>query len=181
MSYLVESENLRRKQQELQQDNNNTNNLNKDIDSTTNRLTDNNNDFNSTSNNKKGRKSKKTLKKNQNKTRNNSASDLNEDKKLNRIKKHKSDQSFDNSLSAKNNRNSSSFNNNNNGYSININEQKLTKNALFHSPTSILTKLDLKTLFQPSVFESLPRHFQLKVIKLLPECDRQVDSTGSFK
>lgn len=56
-----------------------------------------------------------------------------------------------------------------------------SQNALFHSASSLLTKLDLKALFQPSLFESLPRQSQLKLIKLLPECDRQLDSHGSFK
>ena len=64
---------------------------------------------------------------------------------------------------------------------IQFDEQQFTKNALFHSPSSLLTKLDLKTLFQPLIFESLPRQSQLKLIKLLPECDRQLDSHGSFK
>lgn len=64
---------------------------------------------------------------------------------------------------------------------IQIDEQQFTKNALFHSPNSLLTKLDLKVLFQPIIFESLPRQSQLKLIKLLPECDRQLDSHGSFK
>ena len=62
-----------------------------------------------------------------------------------------------------------------------IDELQFSKNALFHSPSSLLTKLDLKTLFQPAVFESFPRQSQLKLIKLLPECDRQLDSHGSFK
>jgi hypothetical protein len=60
-------------------------------------------------------------------------------------------------------------------------EQIFSINALFHSPSSLLTKLDLKSLFQPALFESLPRQSQLKLIKLLPECDRQLDSHGSFK
>ena len=59
--------------------------------------------------------------------------------------------------------------------------QTFSVNSLFHSPTSLLTKLDLKALFQPAIFESLPRQSQLKLIKLLPECDRQLDSHGSFK
>jgi len=62
-----------------------------------------------------------------------------------------------------------------------IDDQQFTKTALFHTPTSLLTKIDLKSLFQPSIFESFPRHSQLKLIKLLPECDRQLDSHGSFK
>ncbi len=66
-----------------------------------------------------------------------------------------------------------------------LNEQNdnqiFSTNALFHSSSSLLTKLDLKALFQPSIFESLPRQAQLKLIKLLPECDRQLDSHGSFK
>jgi hypothetical protein len=62
-----------------------------------------------------------------------------------------------------------------------IDELQFSKNALFHSPSSLLTKLDLKTLFQPAVFETFPRQSQLKLIKLLPECDRQLDSHGSFK
>jgi hypothetical protein len=64
---------------------------------------------------------------------------------------------------------------------LHITENHLTTNALFHSPASVLTKLDLKTFFQPTVFESLPRQSQLKLVKLLPECDRQLDSHGSFK
>ena len=59
--------------------------------------------------------------------------------------------------------------------------QLFTLNSLFNSPSSLLTKLDLKTLFQPALFESLPRQSQLKLIKLLPECDRKLDSHGSFK
>ena len=54
-------------------------------------------------------------------------------------------------------------------------------NSLFNSSQSLLTKLDLKVLFQPAIFESLPRQSQLKLIKLLPECDRLFDSHGSFK
>lgn len=60
-------------------------------------------------------------------------------------------------------------------------EQIFSVNALFHSPASLLTKLDVKALFQPALFEALPRQSQLKLIKLLPECDRQLDSQGSFK
>ena len=67
------------------------------------------------------------------------------------------------------------------GGEVSSDEQLFTKTALFHTPTSILTKLDLKQLFQPSIFEAFPRHSQLKLIKLLPECDRQLDSHGSFK
>ncbi len=60
-------------------------------------------------------------------------------------------------------------------------DSQFTKTALFHTPDSLLTKLDLKTLFQPVIFESLSRQSQLKLIKLLPDCDRQLDSHGSFK
>lgn len=60
-------------------------------------------------------------------------------------------------------------------------EQVFSVNSLFHSSNSILTKLDLKSLFQTQLFESLPRQAQLKLIKLLPECDRTFDSFGSFK
>lgn len=54
-------------------------------------------------------------------------------------------------------------------------------NSLFHSSSSLLTKLDIKALFQPKLFETLTRQSQLKLIKLLPECDRQLDPHGSFK
>lgn len=60
-------------------------------------------------------------------------------------------------------------------------DSQFTKTALFHTPDSLLTKLDLKALFQPTIFESLSRQSQLKLIKLLPDCDRQLDSHGSFK
>lgn len=60
-------------------------------------------------------------------------------------------------------------------------EQIFSVNGLFHSPSSLLTKMDLKSLFQPSLFEALSRQSQLKLIKLLPECDRRLDSHGSFK
>ncbi|CAF0709986.1 unnamed protein product [Brachionus calyciflorus] len=60
-------------------------------------------------------------------------------------------------------------------------DQIFSLNSLFNSSQSLLTKLDLKVLFQPAIFESLPRQSQLKLIKLLPECDRLFDSHGSFK
>lgn len=60
-------------------------------------------------------------------------------------------------------------------------DQIFSTNSLFNSSQSLLTKLDLKVLFQPAIFESLPRQSQLKLIKLLPECDRLFDSHGSFK
>ncbi|RNA01522.1 hypothetical protein BpHYR1_035837 [Brachionus plicatilis] len=59
-------------------------------------------------------------------------------------------------------------------------EQIFSTNSLFSTSQSLLTKLDLKVLFQPAIFESLPRQSQLKLIKLLPECDRLFDSHGSF-
>jgi hypothetical protein len=58
-------------------------------------------------------------------------------------------------------------------------EQK--KDSLLHLTTSALVKFDLKRLFQPAIFETLPRESQLKLIKLMPECDRQLDCYGSFK
>jgi hypothetical protein len=76
----------------------------------------------------------------------------------------------------------------NNAFFTEINKNRILNdsslfsiNSLFHSSNSLLTKLDLKSFFQPSIFESLPRQSQLKLIKLLPECDRQLDSHGSFK
>ncbi len=60
-------------------------------------------------------------------------------------------------------------------------DQIFSSNALFHSSNSLLTKIDLKSLFQPLIYETLPRQSQLKLIKLLPECDRIIDSFGSFK
>ncbi len=86
-----------------------------------------------------------------------------------------------NSHMTKANNNSNASSNSNDLPNIPLDEQHFTKNALFHTPTSLLTKLDLKVLFQPVIFESFPRHSQLKLIKLLPECDRQLDSHGSFK
>lgn len=92
-----------------------------------------------------------------------------------------------------------SYSNNQNRYSINqanilgyINDlfsnktkqqigQMFSINSLFHSSSSLLTKLDIKALFQSKLFETLTRQSQLKLIKLLPECDRQLDPHGSFK
>jgi len=169
VSYLVESENLRRKQQE-QQDSV-LHKENKEVEKSAN-LNQKEENF---STDKKIRQTRKIQKKQNQSSNRRKNSDLNEPRKIIR-KKSKSDisQSTNSDPSLKRS-------NSTNGFPIAINQQKLTKNALFHSPTSILTKLDLKALFQPSVFESLPRHFQLKVIKLLPECDRQVDSTGRVR
>ena len=95
------------------------------------------------------------------------------------------------SSSSINNTNNNNNINNNNSSVVGLNDAAILRlindpntfslNALFHSPSSLLTKLDLKALFHPSIFESLPRQSQLKLIKLLPECDRQLDSHGSFK
>jgi hypothetical protein len=95
------------------------------------------------------------------------------------------------SSSINNTNNSSSSNSGGGGGGVLVNDANLLRlvndpntfslNSLFHSPASLLTKLDLKALFQPVIFESLPRQSQLKLIKLLPECDRQLDSHGSFK
>ncbi len=60
-------------------------------------------------------------------------------------------------------------------------DQLFSYNSLFHSSNSLLTKLDLKALFHTHLFESLPRQSQLKLIKLLPECDRTLDAYGSFR
>lgn len=87
-----------------------------------------------------------------------------------------------NSHMTKANSSNSAASSNTNGLSnIPLDDTQFTKNVLFHTPTSLLTKLDLKVLFQPAIFESFPRYSQLKLIKLLPECDRQLDSHGSFK
>ena len=169
MSYLVESENLRRKQQEQHEDV--VHKENKRVE----KFIDLNQIEENIKTEKKVRTTRKLQKKQNQSSNRRKNSNVNESQKIIR-KKSKSDNS-----QPINTNHSLKRSNSTNGFLININQQKLTKNALFHSPTSILTKLDLKALFQPSVFESLPRHFQLKVIKLLPECDRQVDSTGSFK
>lgn len=181
MSYLVESENLRRKQQEQQES---VHKENKDFAENSVAVSSHREPHN---NDKRSRTTTaKKTQKNQNHSSNRrktSSSDAvtpcNETKKIIR-KKSKNDISHHSAVNHSDH--SLKRSNSMNGHvPITINQQQLTKNALFHSPTSILTKLDMKALFQPSVFESLPRHFQLKVIKLLPECDRQVDSTGSFK
>lgn len=184
LSYLTESENLRRKQQEeLQQQDSSThkeNTLKSGPDSLNNSTSQpdsvSRKNTNATNSNNKSRRNSKNNSRATNKR-------SSQEKKSIRKRPSVSESSKDSGSSLKRSASSGSngLANQLTGTNASVNQNKFTKNALFHSPTSILTKFDLKTLFQPTVFESLPKQFQLKVIKLLPECDRQVDSTGSFK
>ena len=127
LSYLVESENLRRKQQELQQDNIYKENitLNNSIDSLHNADQEQKDTKKSRINNSNN-KQKRNIKRNQSNRSLNKR--LNSDEKSPR-KKNKSLSEI--------NRNSNKNANISNGLQT-INQQKFSKNALFHSPTSIL-------------------------------------------